>query len=557
MNCRTMIGRMHWRSVLELAVVVFASVHPAAAQQAPAWKAVVTGRDLSTYSAFRGGVATEFVDTQGLPRTYLAPAESFGGLDANCPMPAGDPLGSGNPPWWTDPSGAADITGAIPLRPVAILNRSAKETQVSGIRFLGSFYDGSTTFGPGAALYEAVFFHNQKCYSAGNEYGFVRDPLYKEFFFYWSTNSNCGVAPSFCRRYRVGQPDTPVPNPAVLENDGNTGNTVPLPYLGPGTFLYEAYSFRDSADLKYKFRISIIDPKTSAVLFETIGTPDAWYPLEKVHGSDGYLTATMNKTDPGDTMRYADLPYLRVDGLSVGRSSGVGVVNSASGASISMAPGEMTTLYTHGAGPPQFIPGRIDSSGKLATELAGYRVLFDGTPAPIFSASPNQIAVLAPFEISGRGSTDISLTSGGAVAASTTSWVAPASPGIFTLGQSGKGAALAFHQDNTVNSPLNPAAKGSVIFFYATGAGQMLPSPPDGTISPLLPPFRTPQLPVTATIGGTPARVIYAGSAPGYVEGLLQVNVEIPPDAPTGAAVPLIVMAGDAWSAPGVTVSVR
>jgi adhesin/invasin len=44
---------------------------------------------------------------------------------------------------------------------------------------------------------------------------------------------------------------------------------------------------------------------------------------------------------------------------------------------------------------------------------------------------------------------------------------------------------------------------------------------------------------VTATIGGVPAQVPFAGLAPGFI-GLGQVNILVPQDAPKGDAVPLV-----------------
>ena len=61
------------------------------------------------------------------------------------------------------------------------------------------------------------------------------------------------------------------------------------------------------------------------------------------------------------------------------------------------------------------------------------------------------------------------------------------------------------------------------------------PLPVNGAIAPLNGSglFQT-TLPVTATVGGMPARVLYYGSAPGIIYGVMQVNVEIPANAPSG-----------------------
>jgi uncharacterized protein (TIGR03437 family) len=68
--------------------------------------------------------------------------------------------------------------------------------------------------------------------------------------------------------------------------------------------------------------------------------------------------------------------------------------------------------------------------------------------------------------------------------------------------------------------------------------------------------LKRPILPVTATVGGLPATVIYAGSAPGFVTGVMQVNVQIPANAASGAQ-PLIITVGNTPSQAGVTVAVQ
>jgi uncharacterized protein (TIGR03437 family) len=49
----------------------------------------------------------------------------------------------------------------------------------------------------------------------------------------------------------------------------------------------------------------------------------------------------------------------------------------------------------------------------------------------------------------------------------------------------------------------------------------------------------------TATIGNLPALVQYYGSAPGLVSGVMQVNVQIPANAPSGPTVPIVITLTD------------
>ena len=133
-----------------------------------------------------------------------------------------------------------------------------------------------------------------------------------------------------------------------------------------------------------------------------------------------------------------------------------------------------------------------------------------------------------------------------------------AAPGIYTLNQAGNGPGATLNQDGiTVNSAGAPAAKGSVVSVFMTGEGQTTPAGVDGSIIPadgsLL---KKPNLTVTATVGGIPASVLYAGSAAGEISGLLQVNLQIPASAPSGA-VPIVITIGNTATQSGVTVAVQ
>ena len=105
------------------------------------------------------------------------------------------------------------------------------------------------------------------------------------------------------------------------------------------------------------------------------------------------------------------------------------------------------------------------------------------------------------------------------------------------------GAGAILNQDGvTVNSPQTPAPKGSVVAVYMTGGGITAPAtatgaiiPADGSVLPWL------AAQVTCSVGGIPATVSYAGSAPGLVSGMMQVNVKFPDKAPSGPEVPLVI----------------
>ena len=58
---------------------------------------------------------------------------------------------------------------------------------------------------------------------------------------------------------------------------------------------------------------------------------------------------------------------------------------------------------------------------------------------------------------------------------------------------------------------------------------------------------------VSVTVGGLPADVRYAGSAPGMVAGIAQVNVRIPANAQSGSSVPIVISIEASSTQPGVT----
>ena len=128
-------------------------------------------------------------------------------------------------------------------------------------------------------------------------------------------------------------------------------------------------------------------------------------------------------------------------------------------------------------------------------------------------------------------------------------------PGLFTANSSGSGEVAAANQDGSLNSQSNAAARGSVVTFYGTGAGQLSPAGIDGVLVGAPLPALT--QPVSIRIGGKPAQVLYAGPAPGEVSGVLQIDAVVPLDAPSGDAVSVYLVIGNNSSPQGATLAVR
>ena len=132
--------------------------------------------------------------------------------------------------------------------------------------------------------------------------------------------------------------------------------------------------------------------------------------------------------------------------------------------------------------------------------------------------------------------------------------VSAAAPAIFVANVSGQGAIL--NSDLSVNAAGHPAARGSSISIFATGAGLLSPALADGTL------VSAGNLPssvatVSVTIGGQTATVSYHGGAPGLVAGVMQINATVPSGVTPGTAVPVTISVGGTAGLNSVTMAVN
>jgi uncharacterized protein (TIGR03437 family) len=226
--------------------------------------------------------------------------------------------------------------------------------------------------------------------------------------------------------------------------------------------------------------------------------------------------------------------------------------NAASLLPGALAPGEIFTIYGSGIGPATGLSGALDS-GMMATTLGNTQVLIGNTPAPLYYVQSQQINAQVPYEVAGQTSTQVQVLYNGETVMNVEVSLAAASPALFTV-SSGVGQVVAVNEDGSLNSDQNPAQLSSIVVLYATGQGQTQPACVTGQAAQA--PYGTPQLPVSLTIAGVAADVIWAGNAPGFV-GLLQINARIPGGfIPTGD-LPVVLTIGSYASAAGVTIAVE
>jgi uncharacterized protein (TIGR03437 family) len=230
------------------------------------------------------------------------------------------------------------------------------------------------------------------------------------------------------------------------------------------------------------------------------------------------------------------------------------VVNAAHlQASAPVARGAIVTLF--GAGilsPPD--AGESAPGTPWPVSLASRDVVVDDDiVAPLFFVGPTQINFQMPSAVpSGTPRIAVRVASTSELVAGGAFPVAVASPGFFTASQDGKGQGAILNQDQTVNSPTNAAPRGTVVTLFGTGQGAVDPPMADGAAAPSSEPLaRTVAAPtsdgaaclnkqpsVCVAIGSTFGDISYSGLAPGFV-GLWQINVKIPANALTGAAIPV------------------
>ncbi len=236
------------------------------------------------------------------------------------------------------------------------------------------------------------------------------------------------------------------------------------------------------------------------------------------------------------------------------------VTNSASFAQGALAPGEVLAIFGLGLGPSQltiFDPSSPPIPTALPAVAPSTTVTINGIAAPILYTSASQVGVIVPYTVSGA-SAQVVVGYGGIASQAFTVAIAPVDPGLYSLAASGQGQGAILNWvagDYTINSSTNPAALGSIVILYLTGAGATT-SAVDNLLIPVSPAV-TPVLAPVVTIGGQSAAVLAAQAPIGSVPGLIQLNVTVPAGITAGAALPVVVTMGGVPSQAGLTMAVK
>lgn len=229
---------------------------------------------------------------------------------------------------------------------------------------------------------------------------------------------------------------------------------------------------------------------------------------------------------------YSKIPSYSGSGVFLNPTA---VVNAGSNTPFTaqLSPGEVITLYGTG-----FTSSSSPStaSAPFPPTLGGVQVMINGSAAPVYYVSQNQISAVVPYSTPSNGSlvTVQVIGNGGGSSNTVQCYTGLTSPGVFTVPTGGVGNAAILHADFTLVSDSSPAKPGETVQLFLTGLGATSPSVTAGTAAPSAAPFPTLVYPVDIFIDDfdnqnfPQATVTFSGLAPG-LGGLYQVNFTLPP----------------------------
>jgi uncharacterized protein (TIGR03437 family) len=232
-----------------------------------------------------------------------------------------------------------------------------------------------------------------------------------------------------------------------------------------------------------------------------------------------------------------------------------GVVSTASfRPNAPLAPGAFASVFGSHLATATSLAGAL----PLTTQLAGAQAIFAGELMPVQFASDGQLNVIIPYDLPPNSTQQLIVQQNLAYSTPEMVTIASAQPAVFSQNQSGKGpgAITVVKPDGTQFNadPSHPAKAGDALVIYCAGLGAVNPPVSTGAAAPSSP-LSNVSNPITVTIGGQPATVLFAGLTPAYA-GLYQVNAVVPLGIPSAPDVP-VVLTGAGLSSPTVTIAIQ
>ena len=290
--------------------------------------------------------------------------------------------------------------------------------------------------------------------------------------------------------------------------------------------------------------------------------------ISLVHEGGGLWSGTWQPRNGDQPQVLISVWAARVDGQRriLGSAELTGSVRSGSRTPI-VAPGAVLNGASFAAGTPVAPGGLISIFGArlsdaevsaggvpLPRQLSGTEVTLAGRPLPLLYASDGQINAQVPYDVPFDIPQQLLVRRGATLSVPETITVAAAQPAIFAKDRSGRGQGVIINAQGELVEPPRAARAGDAIVIYCAGLGAVDPPVTSGSAAPDSPLSRTVS-PVSVTIGGISAQVLFAGLTPRF-SGLYQVNAVVPAGVTPGDAVPVILTVARQMS-PQVTMAVR
>lgn len=216
------------------------------------------------------------------------------------------------------------------------------------------------------------------------------------------------------------------------------------------------------------------------------------------------------------------------------------VVNAASNQlSGTIAPGEVISIYGLELSPITVPATAAPVNGVFPNTLGGVQVLVNGSPVPLLYVSDSQInaEIPSPIPDAASGIADVQ------VVQTVVMWdpvqqitymvtlpdfrLAVASSDFAVFEKAG-GSMAVINQDGTVNKIANLAKRGSFVSIWASGIGATAPQA-NGAVSTAANNYCSScQIVLSNYPNYITETVQYAGTSPGLIDGLMQINFMIP-----------------------------
>ena len=233
-----------------------------------------------------------------------------------------------------------------------------------------------------------------------------------------------------------------------------------------------------------------------------------------------------------------------------------GGVVSAADYSSPPAPGLLISIF--GSGLSDAATGA--QGLPLPTQLGATSVFIGDEEVPLLYISANQINAVVPYDLAANTTYQLIVQRGNSVAVPVSVTVAGAEPSILSTNGSGSGQGHIYRFDSSGSAALanaqNPAEAGQALVIYCAGLGAVSPGVPAGMGSPVDGAASKTVAPVSVTIGGQPAQVLFAGLTPGFA-GLYQVNAIVPSGVTAGDQVPVTIAVAGQNSIGNITMAVQ